>query len=177
MLAAPSRFNDADPVTRMQQLHDEHAGAVYQFLVRRTLGDRQAAQDLTQETMLRAWRHIDDLDLTFARLRAWLLTVARRVAIDAARARQARPTEINTIDPSILPAADDAVDRMLTAQTVRHALARLSPDHRRVLIEIYFGHRSTAETADLLGIPIGTVRSRTYYALRSLRQALVPGMR
>jgi RNA polymerase sigma-70 factor (ECF subfamily) len=75
-------------------------------------------------------------------------------------------------DSETVLAVDDPVEGMLRAQAVRKALADLRPDHRRVLIELYFRARSAEETAELLGIPAGTVRSRTHYALRSLRAAL-----
>jgi RNA polymerase sigma-70 factor, ECF subfamily len=174
MVRAPSPSNDeaASAESRMQALYDAHATAVYRFLLRLTFGERQAAEDLTQETMIRAWRKIDGLNANIATLRPWLLTVARRVAIDAGRARQARPAETGSIDLAILPDTGDPIDAMLGSQAIRQALAQLSPEHRAVIIEVYYRARSAAETAELLGIPLGTVKSRTYHALRSLRAAL-----
>src|SRR5262245_16125483 len=104
-------------------------------------------------------------------LRPWLLTVARRVAIDAGRARQVRPAEVGTVDLSLLPSGNDPIERMLGGHAIREALAQLSPEHRAVIVEVYFGGRSGMETAQLLGIPVGTVKSRTYNALRILRAA------
>jgi RNA polymerase sigma-70 factor, ECF subfamily len=137
-----------------------------------TFGERQAAEDLTQETMLRAWRNTDSLNSNIDTLRPWLLTVARRVAIDAGRAKQARSTEIGAFDLGVLASRDDAIDRMLGAQTIRQALAQLTPEHRNVIIEVYYRGRSAAEAGEILGIPTGTVKSRTYHALRILRAAL-----
>ena len=71
-----------------------------------------------------------------------------------------------------LPTRDDAIGRLLAAQAVKRTLATLSQEHRRVIIEIYYRGRSAAETGALLGIPEGTVKSRTYHALRSLRAAM-----
>jgi RNA polymerase sigma-70 factor (ECF subfamily) len=156
----------------MQALYDAHAKAVYRFLLRLTFGESQSAEDLTQETMLRAWRKIDDLNANIDALRPWLLTVARRVAIDAGRAKQARPTEVGAVDMAVLPANDDAIDQMLGAQTIRRALAQLTPEHRNVIIEVYYRGRPAAEAGEILGIPTGTVKSRTYHALRLLRAAL-----
>ena len=166
----PAHVNVA--ATRMHALHDAHAKAVYRFLLRLTFGERQAAEDLTQETMLRAWRKIDGLNTDISTLRPWLLTVARRVAIDAGRAKQARPTEIGAIDLAVLPSSDDAIDRMLGAEIIGQALAQLTPEHRSVIIEVYYGGRSAAEAGEILGIPTGTVKSRTYHALRILRAVL-----
>lgn len=160
---------------RMQALYDVHAKPVYRFLLQLTFGDRQAAEDLLQETLLRAWRKLDDLNADINTLRPWLITVARRIAIDAARARQARPAEVGAFDVSGVPASEDAIERMLAAQTIRQALAGLSLKHRTVIIEIYYRGRSASEVAALLGIPEGTVKSRTYHALRSMRATMGSG--
>lgn len=157
---------------RMRALYEAHARPVYFFLLRLTFGERQAAEDLLQETMMRAWRRIDVLNRNVATLRPWLLTVAKRVAIDAGRAKQARPAEVGLVDMTALPSADDAIDRMLAVQTIKQALARLTPEHRNVIIEIYYRDRSAVEAAAVLGIPEGTVKSRTYNAMRSLRAAM-----
>jgi len=157
---------------RMRALFAQHARPVYAFLLRLTFGDRQLAEDLLQETMTRAWRHIDRLDADIDTLRPWLMTVARRVAIDNGRARKARPMEISSIDLLTLPSRDDVIDRVLAVHSVREAMRTLSPDHRRVLVETYYHDRSAAEAAAALGIPVGTVRSRVHYALRRLRATL-----
>ncbi|MFI2650810.1 sigma-70 family RNA polymerase sigma factor [Micromonospora fulviviridis] len=157
---------------RMQALYDAHAKPVYSFLLRLTFGERQAAEDLLQETMMRAWRKIDALNADIAALRPWLLTVARRVAIDAGRAKRARPEEVGLVDMTLLSSGDDAIERMLAVQTIKRAMARLTPEHRNVIIEIYCRERSAAEAAVVLGIPEGTVKSRTYHALRYLRAAM-----
>ena len=97
--------------------------------------------------------------------------MARNIAVDAYRARRARPLEAGP-DGIDLVAVDDEVDRALEAWQVTDALATLSVDHRQVLIETYYRGRSVAEAAATLGIPPGTVKSRTYYALRALRLVL-----
>lgn len=148
-----------------------HGQPLYRFLLRITLGDRRDAEDLLQETLFRAWKYLQDHAGDAERLRPWLYTVARRVAIDAARARQARPTEVILNDLGTLPAADDDIDRTLIALTMRKGLMSLSPDHRRVLIEVYYNGRSAREAAATLGIPEGTVKSRVFYALRALAVA------
>lgn len=174
MVTVPSTSEAEQPTAaaRMRALYDAHAKPLYHFLLSLTFGERQAAEDLLQETMLRAWRKIEDLNANVDTLRPWLVTVARRIAIDAARARQARPAEVRVVDMATLPAADDAIERLVAAQAIKKALTRLSPEHRGVIVEIYYRGRSAAETAALLGIPEGTVKSRMYHALRSLRAAM-----
>jgi RNA polymerase sigma-70 factor (ECF subfamily) len=120
---------------------------------------------------LRAWRHPTAFERSADAVRPWLFTVARNIAVDAYRARKARPPEAGP-DALQVIAVDDDVDRALEAWQVSAAIAGLSPDHRRVLIETYYRGRSVAEAATELGVPAGTVKSRTYYALRALRLIL-----
>ncbi|GIH17974.1 sigma-70 family RNA polymerase sigma factor [Rugosimonospora africana] len=157
---------------RMRALYRAHAGPLYRFLLRITFGDAHAAEDLMQETLLRAWRNLDGLNPDVDSVRPWLFTVGRRIAIDAARARNVRPTEVHTADAATLPTTEDAIERLVNVQAVREAMVTLNPDHRSVLIELYYRERSTAEAAQRLGIPVGTVKSRTHYALRSLSAAI-----
>jgi len=169
---ASSPRNPVAPESRMQQLIELHSAALFRFLLGLTSGEPQQAQDLLQETLLRAWRKIDELNADVATLRPWLYTVARRIAIDAARARHARPLEIVNTDIGSAPDGADHISRVLTTHVVREGLAALSPEHRAVIVEIYFRGRSTTEAAARLGIPAGTVKSRSYHALRRLRAAL-----
>jgi RNA polymerase sigma-70 factor, ECF subfamily len=156
----------------MQALYDAHAKPLYRFLLRLTLGERQAAEDLLQETFLRAWQYLDERNADVETLRPWLFTVARRVAIDAGRARHARPSEVSAFDITGVAASVDQIDHFLARESMRQALLRLSPEHRSVIVAIFYRQLSVRETAALLGIPEGTVKSRTHHALRSLRNAV-----
>jgi RNA polymerase sigma-70 factor (ECF subfamily) len=150
-------------------MYTEHGGPLLGYALRLTGGDRQQAEDVVQETLLRAWRHPEAL--TGRPVRPWLFTVARNLVVDAHRARQARPAESGDSSLAAMPAADD-IDRALESWTVAEAMADLSPQHRAVIIETYYRGCSVAEAASQLGIPPGTVKSRTYYALRALKLAL-----
>jgi len=163
----------SDDDLRMRNLFETHAGALFRFLVQVTLRDRPLAEDLFQETMLRAWRSIDSVPTEAASVRRWLFTVGRRVAIDAARGRRTRPPETELTEALVaqLVTADET-EVILATETVRRALPRLSGDHRDVLVELYLRDATIEETANRLGIPQGTVKSRAYYALRSLRNTL-----
>jgi len=153
----------------VRALYAEHAAALLRFTLRMTDGDRQRAEDLVQETIVRAWRHPEALADRPAR--PWLFAVARNLAVDAYRARQSRPPEVGQAVLDTLPADDDA-DRTLESWAVAEALASLRPDHRKVLVETYYRGCSVAEAAAILGIPPGTVKSRTFYALKALKLAL-----
>ena len=158
---------------RMQELYRAHGRPLYHFLLRLTLGDTHAAEDLMQETLTRAWRNLDRLNSDLETLRPWLITVARRIAIDASRAKHARPPESGAIDMSYVPENENAIERMLDRHVVGQALVELSLEHRTVILEIYYRGRSVSEVAALLGIPEGTVKSRAFNAVRMLRTQLL----
>lgn len=167
----PPRTTDA---AALAELQNQHGRALYGLLLGLTYGDRQRAEDLAQETLIRAWQHPEALETDHDSMRPWLFTVARRLAIDARRARLARPSEIGdevleTVAPPL-----DPVERSVTSLDIRQALQSLPPQHRAVLVEVYFRGLSVAEAAEALGIPEGTVKSRTYHALRILKRRL-PG--
>ena len=159
------------PAAAMRQLHDEHAAALWAFCLRLTGNDRAYAEDVAQETLLRAWRHAAVLQESRGSVRSWLFTVARNIVIDEWRSKRVR-REIPTDDLGDLPATGDRTDELLLSWVVAEALTRLSEDHRAVLLECYYRGRSVAEASHRLGIPEGTVKSRTHYALRALRLAL-----
>ena len=154
----------------LRALYAEHGAALLAFAARLT-GDRGRPAAIVQVPLLRAWRHPEAFDPSRGSLRPWLFTIARRVAVDQHRARRARPAEVGADALSALP-VDDDLDRALEAWQVADALAELRPEHREVLLETYYRGRSVSEAAAVLNIPVGTVKSRTYYALRALRLAL-----
>ncbi|WP_233219469.1 sigma-70 family RNA polymerase sigma factor [Micromonospora sp. RP3T] len=162
------------PESLMRWIHQQYREPLLRFVTRLVLGRQELAEDLVQETFLRAWRNLDTLAEEPRRIAPWLYTVARHVAVDAGRARQARPPEVAVPDLNRLTSADDEMDRVVTAHTVRLALRQIKPEHRAVLIEMYYKGASVAEAAERLGIPEGTVKSRTYYAVRALHAAIGP---
>jgi RNA polymerase sigma-70 factor (ECF subfamily) len=158
---------------RLRALHSRCAKPLTTYVVKLTLGDVRLAEDIVQETFLRAWQYIlahDDLDV--GSFGPWLYTVARRLVVDVLRMRRSRPAEVLTDDLHRALVIDDDVDGMLTAQAVRAGLLRLSPEHRLVLVELYYRGRQVAELAKELGVPVGTIKSRSYYAKLALRAQL-----
>ena len=153
-------------------LYDEHAAALWRY-ARRLTGDEARAQDVVQETLLRAWQHPEVADNNERSARAWLFTVARNIVIDETRTARFRrelstPDDVGAFDGACPDEVDAAMDRLL----IGDALARLTPEHREVVRRSYFQGWTTAQIAADLGIADGTVKSRLHYALRALRLVL-----
>jgi RNA polymerase sigma-70 factor (ECF subfamily) len=157
----------------LRHLYDLHAPALLRYLVRLTNGDRHRAEDIVQETLIRAWKHPEARLADGQWSRAWLFTVARRIGIDHLRTVQARPAERPDERIEAYAEDEDTIDRLVDAQEVRTALAALPERLRTVLVAVYFQGCSTAEAANLLEVPAGTVKSRTFYALKTLREMLI----
>jgi len=151
-------------------VHAEHGAALLGYALRLT-GDRGRAEDIVQETLLRVWKHNATLAADSRPLRPWLFTVAANLAADDRRARRSRPTELGGELAGDQPAPDE-LERALETWQLADAVGRLSAEHRVVLLETFYRSRTVAEAALVLGIPAGTVKSRTFYALRALRLVL-----
>jgi RNA polymerase sigma-70 factor, ECF subfamily len=166
LLRAP--VEDAGDLRALVELH----GPAVRGFLRSRLGDPHRAEDLAQEVFVRAWRSADRFDPARGALRTWLLAIARNLVVDAHRADAARPR--TAADEGVLATVPvpDETDQVLAAWSMAEALRRLSPAHREVLVCLYYRRLSLAETAERLGVPVGTVKSRSTYALRALRLVL-----
>jgi RNA polymerase sigma-70 factor (ECF subfamily) len=159
---------DGDAVLR--QLYAGHALALRSYVVRFT-ADQVSADDIVQETFIRAWRHLPELTADERPVRPWLFRVARNLLIDADRASRSRPVTVPR-QPAEDGGPDAGLDQVLDRQILAGALQRLTPAHRTVLVEIFYRGSTLTAVARKLGIPPGTVRSRLHYALQALRQHL-----
>jgi RNA polymerase sigma-70 factor (ECF subfamily) len=165
------RSRTADDDALVTELYRQYRVPLLAYVLRLTAGDRQQAEDVVQETMLRAWRQAAKLDLTEPSLMPWLATVARRIVIDDKRRKSARPAETGDGMLENAPVADTTED-LLRKVLVTEALRSLTSAHREVLNETILRDRTVNEAAEALGIPVGTVKSRVYYALKALRVVL-----
>jgi RNA polymerase sigma-70 factor, ECF subfamily len=154
-----------DAVIRMR--YEEHASSLLTFALRLTGGDRQRAQDVVQETLIRAWRDAYRLSRPGRLLRPWLMTVTRQIANRDHEHPDILPTAPDDPVLGTFPALPDDTDGAVT-----NALRELRPSDREILIETYFRGRTVAEAAAKLDLPLDTAKSRTYLALRALRTAL-----
>lgn len=152
-------------------LHERYAGPLFVFAMR-LLGDPEAAEEVVQDTLVRAWRNADRFDPARGSLATWLFTIARNLTIDRNRRAAVRPRAVATLDAVDPPLSDAAVDRALEAWQMASALRGLSEEHRGVIVEAYYRGHTVNEISDRLGIPPGTVKSRLFYGLRALRLEL-----
>ncbi|KJY47287.1 MULTISPECIES: sigma-70 family RNA polymerase sigma factor [unclassified Streptomyces] len=155
----------------LRALYDTYGHVLMRFADRLLGGDWHRAEDVFQEAAIRAWQHAAELDPDTGALRPWLFTVVRNLVIDGYRARRTRPPEADDEGLGRLPVTD-GVDRALTTHVVFDAMRDLAPFQREVLLHMYYVGRSVSQTAKVLGVPPGTVKSRTHYAMRALREGL-----
>jgi len=151
------------------EIYRDHGEALLRF-IRRASGDPDAAEDIVQETVLKVWQAAPDIS---GSLRGYLFRTARNVMIDNYRRAASRPRRAPA-DPAIesMPEAVDRIDALLTRVLIEEALGRISREHREVVLALHYNRMSVAEASQLLGIPVGTVKSRAFYALRALHAVL-----
>ncbi len=152
-------------------LYKDFRGPLFTQVMQLTGHDQQWTEDVVQETLIRAWQHSDTLNREPGMLRGWLLTVARRIVIDGWRNRRARPQEVE-LEESENAETTDRTDQSLSALVISEALRYLDSKYQAVIYETYLTGHSVREAAVILGIPEGTVKSRLYAAMKTLRRSL-----
>ncbi|MGA8427844.1 MAG: sigma-70 family RNA polymerase sigma factor [Candidatus Dormiibacterota bacterium] len=153
---------------RLGAAFESHRAELLGF-ARQSLGDPELAEEAVQETFVRALRTQHGFNPELGPIRPWLFAIERHIIVDLARSQSARQAQELDRD---LPSEVDQLDAAMRAWNVEEALRHLGPEHRQVVLEIYYRGRPSRELARQLGIPEGTVRSRLYYALRALRLTL-----
>jgi RNA polymerase sigma-70 factor (ECF subfamily) len=162
-------------------LYDRHGGAAYS-LAYRIVGDRAAAEEVTQEAFISVWRSGARFDATRGSVRSWLLSVVRNRAIDFLRSRAGKAPKLTFDDDAVLearPAAERTEDEALqreTAAEIQGALGKLPGEQSKVIELAYFGGFSHSEIARILGLPMGTVKGRMRLGLEKIRGELAEGL-
>jgi RNA polymerase sigma-70 factor, ECF subfamily len=173
-------IGDKDPEA-FEVFYDRHGGAAYS-LAYRIVGERAAAEDVTQEAFISIWRSGARFDQARGSVRSWTLSIVRNRAIDALRSKAGRAPKLTFDDEAILEQrpsgdlTDDEALRRETAHEVRGALGELPGDQSRVIELAYFGGFSQSEIASMLGVPLGTVKGRMRLGLEKIRGQLAEGL-
>jgi RNA polymerase sigma-70 factor (ECF subfamily) len=165
LLALVAAGDAGQPLRRLYRRYERR---LYGFGLR-LLGEPGLAEELVQETWMRVWQSASRFDPDRGTVRAFLFTIARRVAADLYRRPSSRNLGAEQEDAG---AVEAAADQVLLAVTVRDAMESLSPAHREVLELVYYQDLKLADVADRLDVPLGTVKTRAHHALRGLRRAL-----
>jgi len=161
--------------------YDRHGGAAYS-LAYRIVGERAAAEDVTQEAFVSIWRSGARYDRARGSVRSWMLGIVRNRAIDLLRSRSSRAPKLGFDDDAVLEQrpADEFTDtealRRETAREVRGALGELPGEQSKVIELAYFGGFSQSEIATMVGVPLGTVKGRMRLGLEKIRGRLAGGL-
>ena len=164
------RLREDDTGEALRALYRAYSGELYGFACN-ALGDRGAAEEIVQEVFTRAWKHADVYDPTRASVRTWLYQIARHAVIDARR-RAAVRSALPRHEPPVTDAVAPSIEQAMLGWQVAAALERLTPDHRQMIRLAHFQGLTMREIAERCDLPVGTVKSRTWYALRALRLVL-----
>lgn len=184
--SAAQRPSDAELVRRLGQADGAALSQLYQrfgrpcySLARRICADEGLAEDVVQEVFLTLWRDPTRFDPSRGGFATWLLTLIHHKAVDAVRRESAIRRRLVTApeagedwSPMPVPGADQAAMARVAAGQVRAALHRLPLEQRQVLALAYFGGHTQREIAVLIGVPLGTVKSRIFTAVQRLRSLL-----
>lgn len=163
----------------MREIYDRYSGLVH-GLALRMLGDEHEAEEVTQDTFLKAWRGIASFDSGRSSLRGWLCIIARSKSLDRLRRRRVRPDQ-DKARVVCSPAESDFSDERASArlcperhEALQRSLALLRVEYRSSLELAYFDGYTQREIAEILGIPEGTVKSFLRRGLQQLREIFVP---
>jgi len=162
-------------------LFDRHGGAAFS-LAYRIVGDRAAAEEVTQEAFISVWRSGARFDAARGSVRSWLLSVVRNRAIDFLRSRAGKAPKLTFDDEAVLeqrPAVERTEEEALqreTAAELRGAIGKLPGEQSKVIELAYFGGFSHSEIARILGLPMGTVKGRMRLGLEKIRGELAEGL-
>jgi RNA polymerase sigma-70 factor (ECF subfamily) len=155
----------------LRTLYRRYSGELYGFACN-ALGDPGLAEEVVQDAFTSVWRNADRFDPARASFRTWLYALTRNRIVDLRRRAAARPRVADAGESEELAALDEALELAALRWQIGAALGKLSPEHREVIRLAHFESLSLREVSNALGLPLGTVKSRSYYALRHLRLVL-----
>lgn len=170
-----SVLNDARLIDRFQRGDPDAVRALYRAYARPiftvaygALGDRSLAEEAVQLTFTKAWKSAERFD-TSKEIAPWLYTIARRVAVDLYRRERRHESSDLTQDIAVMP---PSFEGMWEAWEVRAALDKLPPEERTIIHATHYQQLTMTEAAAQLGVPVGTIKSRSHRAHRRLGRLL-----
>jgi RNA polymerase sigma-70 factor (ECF subfamily) len=152
------------------ELYRRYGKRLYRFGVQQ-LGNKGLAEEMVQETFVRLWRAAGRFDAEKSSVGTYLYVIARSVAADIRKRPSSR--SLMPVDDVDLPPIPDEVDQILDSIVVREALDGLGRGHADVIRLAHEEGLTQAQIADRLGLPLGTVKTRTFHGMRALRAALI----
>ncbi len=164
-------LREAESYETLVDIYRQHGADLRRFAHHKLGGDWHRAEDLLQEAILRAWLQMRDKPERELRVRPWLKTVIKNLAIDEFRSNGSRFEAVTDVEAGDKEATDHTRS-VLAELVIRDAMRDLSENHRQILQRVYLLDLSTRAVAEDLGIPSGTVKSRSYHAVRALKSAL-----
>jgi RNA polymerase sigma-70 factor, ECF subfamily len=173
-------IGEKDPEA-FEVFYDRHGGVAYS-LAYRIVGERGAAEDVTQEAFISVWRSGARFDRARGSVRSWMLSIVRNRAIDALRSRAGKAPKLTFDDDAALEQrpADELTEeeamRRETATELRGAIGELPGEQSKVIELAYFGGFSQSEIARMLGVPLGTVKGRMRLGMEKIRGELAEGL-
>ena len=175
-----ARLDGPEVEAALSKLYDRYSRTVYGVGIK-ILGDRSSAEELVQEVFLKVWRSSGTFDPSRGSFSTWLYRVTRNVALDFYRKRASRVRPLPEGDPYLASARDssagpqEVVDESWLSWRVSRALEVLDGPHKEVINLAYFEGLSQREISQRTGVPLGTVKTRTASAFKSLRAELALG--
>jgi RNA polymerase sigma-70 factor, ECF subfamily len=173
-------IGEKDPEA-FEVFYDRHGGVAYS-LAYRIVGEKAAAEDVTQEAFISVWRSGARFDRARGSVRSWVLSIVRNRAIDALRSRAGKAPKLSFDDDAILEQrpsgelTEEEAMRRETATELRGALGELPGEQSKVIELAYFGGFSQSEISRMLGVPLGTVKGRMRLGLEKIRGELAEGL-
>jgi RNA polymerase sigma-70 factor (ECF subfamily) len=152
------------------ELYRRYGKRLYRFGVQ-ALGDNGLAEEMVQESFVKLWRSAERFDAERGSVGAFLFVIARSTAADIRKRPSSRP--LVPVEETQVPAQPDSVDQILDSLIVREAFETLGPGHAQVLQLAQEEGLTQSQIAERLGLPLGTVKTRTFHGMRTLRAALV----
>jgi RNA polymerase sigma-70 factor (ECF subfamily) len=173
-------IGEKDPEA-FEVFYDRHGGVAYS-LAYRIVGEKAAAEDVTQEAFISIWKSGARFDRARGSVRSWMLSIVRNRAIDALRSRAGKAPKLSFDDDAILEQrpseerTEEEAMRRETATEIRGALGELPGEQSKVIELAYFGGFSQSEISRMLGVPLGTVKGRMRLGLEKIRGELAEGL-